>query len=144
MASHFLPVALLVLLLGCTASAEVVSLTDATFADKVKEKDTVWFIKFFAPWCGHCKRLAPTWEQLGAALEGEDGVEVAHVDCTTSKDTCSKADIRSYPTLKLYYNGEEYKKYSGTRDLESLKKFAIEAAAELVKEANEGEQSYIM
>ncbi len=59
------------------------------------------------------KRLAPTWEELGKALEGEDGVEVATVDCTTNKATCGKADIRSYPTLKLFLNGEEYKKYSG-------------------------------
>ncbi|KAL2630715.1 hypothetical protein R1flu_015401 [Riccia fluitans] len=143
MASYVLPLALLLLLLGCTVNAEVVSLTDATFTDKVKEKDTVWFIKFFAPWCGHCTRLAPTWKELGAALEGEDGIEVAHVDCTTNKETCSKADVRSYPTLKVFYNGEEYKKYSGPRDLESLKKFATETSAEIVKANSEGEQSDI-
>jgi protein disulfide-isomerase-like protein len=107
--------ALLVMSAACLVAVkgDVVQLTDSTFTDKVKEKDTLWFIKFFAPWCGHCKRLAPTWEELGKALEGEDGVEVATVDCTTNKATCGKADIRSYPTLKLFLNGEEYKKYSG-------------------------------
>lgn len=119
-------------------NADVVTLTDATYADKLKEQDTLWFIKFYAPWCGHCKNLAPTWEQLGKALEGEAGVEVGSVDCTTSKTTCTKADIRSYPTLKFFYNGEEVKKYQGPRDLESLKTFALqehaEAAAKAAKE----------
>jgi protein disulfide-isomerase-like protein len=127
--------ALLVMSAACLVAVkgDVVELTDSTFTDKVKEKDTLWFIKFFAPWCGHCKRLAPTWEELGKALEGEDGVEVATVDCTTNKATCGKADIRSYPTLKLFLNGEEYKKYSGPRDLESLKAYALEGAAEVAK-----------
>lgn len=61
----------------------------------------------------YSKRLAPTWDDLGQALESQTGVEVAHVDCTTSKATCTNHEIRSYPTLKLFYNGEEVKKYSG-------------------------------
>ncbi|CAM6046763.1 unnamed protein product [Sphagnum compactum] len=121
--------------------ADVVELTDSTFLDKVKEKDTLWFIKFFAPWCGHCKRLAPTWEELGKALEGEDAVEVATVDCTTNKATCGKADIHSYPTLKLFLNGEEYKKYSGPRDLEALKAYALEAAAEVTKAGTDPDEA---
>lgn len=117
-------------------TADVVVLTDATYADKLKEQDTLWFIKFYAPWCGHCKNLAPTWEQLGKALEGEAGVEVGSVDCTTSKPTCTKADIRAYPTLKVFYNGEEVKKYSGSaRDLESLKTFVLQEHAEAVARA---------
>ncbi|KAJ7533744.1 hypothetical protein O6H91_13G062500 [Diphasiastrum complanatum] len=113
--------------------AEVVVLTDASFSDKVKEPDTTWFIEFFAPWCGHCKRLAPIWEELGKAIEADDGVEIGQVDCTTNKPTCEKAGVRSYPTLKLFYNGEEQKKYSGPRDVESLKAFAVEGAAEFAK-----------
>jgi len=129
---------LALLLVGATfmaVSADVVVLTDATYADKVKEQDTLWFIKFYAPWCGHCKNLAPTWEQLGKALEGEAGVEVGTVDCTTSKATCTKADIRSYPSLKVFYNGEEVKKYQGARDLESLKTFVLQEHAEAVAKA---------
>ncbi|CAK9223704.1 unnamed protein product [Sphagnum jensenii] len=121
--------------------ADVVELTDSTFLDKVKEKDTLWFIKFFAPWCGHCKRLAPTWEELGKALEGENAVEVATVDCTTNKATCGKADIHSYPTLKLFLNGEEYKTYSGPRDLEALKAYALEAAAEVTKAGTDPDEA---
>ncbi|CAM6128113.1 unnamed protein product [Calypogeia fissa] len=139
MTSRVVPFLLVVvvMLFAANVSADVVSLTDTTFTDKVKEQDTVWFIKFFAPWCGHCKKLAPTWEELGKSLEGEDGVEVGLVDCTLQKKTCSSVDIRSYPTLKIFYNGEDIKKYSGPRDLESLKKFAIDSAAELSKAAED-------
>lgn len=110
--------------------ADVVTLTDATYADKIKEQDTLWFVKFFAPWCGHCRNMAPAWEELGKAVEGESGIEIATVDCTTDKATCTKADVRSYPSLKLFWNGEEVKKYQGARDVESLKAFVLQEYAE--------------
>lgn len=123
------------------ANADVVVLTDATYADKLKEQDTLWFIKFYAPWCGHCKNMAPAWEELGKALVDESGIEIASVDCTTSKATCTKADIRSYPSLKVFYNGEEVKKYQGARDVESLKSFVLQEYAEASKATKDEEAS---
>lgn len=131
---------LAVLLMGAAlmaVKADVVTLTDATYADKIKEQDTLWFIKFFAPWCGHCRNMAPAWEELGKAVEGESGIEIATVDCTTSKATCTKADVRSYPSLKVFYNGEEVKKYQGARDVESLKAFILQEYAEALKVTKE-------
>lgn len=46
-------------------------------------------------------------------MEGEDEIEIGQVDCSTSKPVCSKVDIHSYPTFKLFYNGEEVAKYQG-------------------------------
>lgn len=46
-------------------------------------------------------------------MEGEDEIEVGEVDCGTDKPVCSKVDIHSYPTFKLFYNGEEVAKYQG-------------------------------
>ena len=46
-------------------------------------------------------------------MEGEDEIEIGQVDCSTSKTVCSKVDIHSYPTFKLFYNGEEVAKYQG-------------------------------
>lgn len=46
-------------------------------------------------------------------MEGEDEIEIGQVDCGTSKPVCSKVDIHSYPTFKLFYNGEEVAKYQG-------------------------------
>lgn len=130
--------ALVLVIAAVTAvTADVVVLTDATYADKLKERDTLWFVKFYAPWCGHCKNMAPAWEQLGKAVADESGIEIASVDCTTSKATCTKADIRSYPTLKVFYNGEEVKKYQGPRDVESLKSFVLQEYADASKAATD-------
>ncbi|KAH7561002.1 hypothetical protein JRO89_XS10G0156700 [Xanthoceras sorbifolium] len=93
--------------------SEVINLTPDTFSDKVKEKDTAWFVKFCVPWCKHCKKLGSLWEDLGKAMEGEDEIEVGEVDCATGKSVCTKVDIHSYPTFKLFYEGEEVAKYQG-------------------------------
>jgi protein disulfide-isomerase-like protein len=78
-------------------------------------------VKFFAPWCGHCKRLAPTWEKLAESVESQEKVHVATVDCTKERDVCSKQGVRGYPTLKLFTPGNaEGTKYAGGRDLAAL------------------------
>ncbi|KAK4492001.1 hypothetical protein RD792_002789 [Penstemon davidsonii] len=96
-----------------SATAEVITLTTDTFNDKVQEKDTAWFVKFCVPWCKHCKNLGTLWDDLGKEMEGEDEIEIGEVDCATNKPVCSKVDIHSYPTFKLFYNGEEVAKYQG-------------------------------
>ncbi|KAL8210449.1 hypothetical protein R6Q57_004886 [Mikania cordata] len=106
--------------------AEVITLTESTFSDKVKEKDTAWFVKFCVPWCKHCKNLGSLWEDLGKTMEGEDEIEVGEVDCGTNKPLCSKVKIGSYPTFKIFYNGEEVARYRGARDVESMRTFVLE------------------
>ncbi|QQP57062.1 Uncharacterized protein FKW44_001926, partial [Caligus rogercresseyi] len=78
------------------------------------------FVKFFAPWCSHCKRLAPTWSSL-ADKYAEKDVQIARVDCTIETEFCSQIDVTGYPTLKFF--GKEESKYRGQRDLDSLVKF---------------------
>ncbi|KAL3718831.1 hypothetical protein ACJRO7_003872 [Eucalyptus globulus] len=122
------------------AEAEVLTLTADTFSDKIKEKDTAWFVKFCVPWCKHCKNLGSLWEDLGKEMEGEDEIEIGEVDCGTNKSVCSKVHIHSYPTFKVFYDGEEVAKYQGPRNVESLKTFVLEEAEKAAAKAQLGEQ----
>lgn len=84
------------------------------------------FVKFYAPWCGHCKALKPTWDKLIEEFEGSPNALVADVDCTAAgKPLCDKNGVEGFPTLK-YGDPSDLKAYSGGRDLEELKKFASE------------------
>ncbi|XP_040995459.1 protein disulfide isomerase-like 5-1 [Juglans microcarpa x Juglans regia] len=129
---------LLLLRLTIHCRAEVITLTADTFSDKVKEKDTAWFVKFCVPWCKHCKNLGTLWEDLGKVMEGEDEIEIGEVDCGVSKPVCDKADIHSYPTFKVFYEGEEVIKYQGPRNVESLKTFVLEEAEKAATKAQFG------
>ncbi|KAL4438956.1 hypothetical protein ABPG77_006893 [Micractinium sp. CCAP 211/92] len=127
---------LLAALVGATlgsAGHGVHHLTESDFAEKTAD-GKVWLIKFFAPWCGHCKRLAPTWDQLGDAYKGSDkaGIRIASVDCTEQKEVCHKAEIRGYPTLKVYHAGQEVDAYRGARELAALKTYVEDKAKTLL------------
>lgn len=59
------------------------------------------------------KNLGSLWDDLGKAMEGEDEIEIGEVDCSMSKTICNKVEIHSYPTFKIFYDGEEVAKYKG-------------------------------
>ena len=71
------------------------------------------FIKFYAPWCGHCKKLAPTWSELADELKHNKSISIGQVDCTQAQSLCKKLEITGYPTLKSFYSGEAQAQFRG-------------------------------
>jgi len=101
-----LSLSLCVFLVGSALSSDVLDLGDSTFAGQVLDKDII-LVEFYAPWCGHCKNLAPHFETSATALlKNDPPVHLAKVDCTEAgKETCSKYGVSGYPTLKIFRNG---------------------------------------
>eukprot|EP01114_Cavostelium_apophysatum_P016058 TRINITY_DN4508_c0_g1_i1.p1 TRINITY_DN4508_c0_g1~~TRINITY_DN4508_c0_g1_i1.p1 ORF type:complete len:325 (+),score=50.91 TRINITY_DN4508_c0_g1_i1:53-1027(+) len=99
-------------------------LSSETFYDEVLKKPS--FVKFYAPWCGFCKSLAPVWTALAEELAGK--VEIAKVDCTSESSVklCQAFGIQSFPTL-IYIKDGKIQKHEGARDKESLKTFVENA-----------------
>ncbi|XP_051124662.1 protein disulfide-isomerase like 2-1-like [Andrographis paniculata] len=117
-------VAAFALFLIASASAEdVVVLTDNNFEKEVGQ-DRGALVEFYAPWCGHCKKLAPEYEKLGSSFKRAKSVLIGKVDCDEHKSLCSKYDVSGYPTIKWFPKGSlEPKKYEGARNAEALAEF---------------------
>jgi len=103
--------------------SEVVVLDDTNFEDHVKNSD-VTLIEFYAPWCGHCKALAPEYDKASIALKGQ--AKIAKVDCTEHRDLCEKYDVQGFPTIKVFRNdGSEPADYDQARKSEAIVKFML-------------------
>eukprot|EP00441_Pelagodinium_beii_P020439 CAMPEP_0197678456 /NCGR_PEP_ID=MMETSP1338-20131121/90050_1 /TAXON_ID=43686 ORGANISM="Pelagodinium beii, Strain RCC1491" /NCGR_SAMPLE_ID=MMETSP1338 /ASSEMBLY_ACC=CAM_ASM_000754 /LENGTH=132 /DNA_ID=CAMNT_0043259397 /DNA_START=42 /DNA_END=440 /DNA_ORIENTATION=- len=124
--SSFVLAAAVIAMLAVSASA-VQQLTGDDFDTATAEG--AWFVKFYAPWCGHCKRLAPTWDKLSEEYASTEGVNVAKVDCTEHRPLCQAQGVRGYPTLKLFKSGAD-EKYKGGRDFATLKSWLDDKVAE--------------
>lgn len=87
------------------------------------------FVKFFAPWCGHCKQMKPDWDKLIEEFGEPKHAGIYDVDCTAGgKALCEEAGVTGYPTIK-YGDASDKKNlkiYEGGRGFEALKQFAEE------------------
>ncbi|KAG5251887.1 protein disulfide-isomerase [Salix suchowensis] len=111
-------------LLAVSALADdVVVLTEGNFEEEVG-RDRGALVEFYAPWCGHCKKLAPEYEKLGSSFKKAKTVLIGKVDCDEHKGVCSKYGVSGYPTLQWFPKGSlEPKKYEGPRTVEALAEF---------------------
>jgi thioredoxin domain-containing protein 5 len=114
--------------LRLNAEGQVLPLDSDTFQATLAKGPA--FVKFFAPWCGHCKKLAPTWKQLARHMQ--DKVTVAEVNCDDHSSLCKAQGIQGYPTLVWYAAGDVpggKSEYNGGRKFDTLKAFAEKASA---------------
>jgi len=125
----FLFVSCLALLLEVVnASSAVIDLIPSNFDKIVLKSGKPVLVEFFAPWCGHCKSLAPVYEELAQAFSfASDKVTIAKMDADEHKSEASKYGVQGFPTLK-FFDGKSDKPedYNGGRDLESLSAFITE------------------
>ena len=100
---------------------KVVTLDQTNFEKTMQEGHV--FVKFFAPWCGHCKKLAPIWVQLAQEMRGK--LTIAEVDCEVNAGICRSQGVTGYPMLFYYgQRGHGKTEYTQTRKLPQLRAFA--------------------
>jgi protein disulfide-isomerase-like protein len=102
-------------------SGPVRTLVGTTFDNEVMQSEQDVFVEFYAPWCGHCKALAPIWEELGIAFASSPSVKIAKID-GTANDHAVKDRVGGFPTLMLFSSstGKSGVLYEGDRTLEAM------------------------
>ncbi|KAG5300839.1 disulfide isomerase [Histoplasma ohiense] len=111
-----------------SALSSVLDLTPDNFEKVALKSGKPGLVEFFAPWCGHCKNLAPIYEELAADFSfASDKLHISKVDADEHRELGKKFGVQGFPTLK-WFDGKSDKpeEYNGARDLESLSKFVTE------------------
>eukprot|EP01135_Chromosphaera_perkinsii_P001924 Nk52_evm73s212 gene=Nk52_evmTU73s212 len=125
----FLPLLLAVLLLPPTIVTaddsdshheHVHVLTGENYHESTSEGK--WIVKFYAPWCGHCKRVAPVFDDVAGLFKGR--VNFGDVDCTQkeSVEICAANDVKGYPTIK-YFDGPQTEVFKQARTVQGFTAF---------------------
>lgn len=96
--------------------------------------DGVWFVKFYAPWCAHCRRMEPIWAHVAQALYNTP-IKVAKVDCTRFSAVATHFKVRAYPTI-MFIKGEIRHEYSGERVEDEMVNYAMRMAQPAVQKVS--------
>lgn len=118
--------------LSNAAGNTIIELTSTNFEHQTQsatgQTTGKWFVKFYAPWCGHCQMLEPKWEELSSTVSqnhADDGIVVARIDASKYRDIGTRFGVKGFPTL-IYFAERKMHFYKGARDVESLVKFVTE------------------
>lgn len=122
-------------------SASVKVLVGQNFLEVAFDKTKNVLVEFYAPWCGHCKKLAPIWDELGDKFADRDDIVIAKMDSTANE--VEEVSVSGFPTLKLFRKGDnKIEDYNGDRTLEALVEFmeGLDAEASGEEEEEAGDQ----
>ncbi|KAF2018440.1 protein disulfide-isomerase [Aaosphaeria arxii CBS 175.79] len=127
------------LLASVALASDVHDLKKDTFKGFIEENDLV-LAEFFAPWCGHCKALAPEYESAATTLK-EKNIPLVKVDCTEEQDLCQEYGVEGYPTLKVFRGPETISSYGGQRKADAIVSYmtkqSLPAVSDITKDTIE-------
>ena len=92
--------------------------TEATFEETVIKSETPVMVDFWAEWCGPCKALSPTIDEITSELDGK--LKVCKLDVQTNPSTASKYSVISIPTLILFKAGEPVERIVGLQSKQAI------------------------
>ena len=106
--------------LAVSPEKQVAVLTKANWLPGLEAPDskTLWFVKFYAPWCGHCKRMAPILDEVAAEL-GSETIRFGKVDSTVETQLSQRYGVHGYPTCYLLRGGKKWE-WRGSRSKEGI------------------------
>ncbi|XP_074123697.1 protein disulfide-isomerase A4 [Sminthopsis crassicaudata] len=108
-------------------------LTKDNFDEVVNDADII-LVEFYAPWCGHCKKLAPEYEKAAKELNKRSPpIPLAKVDAIEETDLAKRFDVTGYPTLKIFRKGKAFD-YNGPREKYGIVDYMIEQSEPPSKE----------
>jgi protein disulfide-isomerase-like protein len=103
------------------AASAVTVLSADNFDGIVLDTTKDVFVEFYAPWCGHCKRLTPIWEKLSSVFKNEPNLVIANLDADANKDLATKYGVSGFPTLIYFSKTDKVgDRYAGGRELPEL------------------------
>jgi len=99
-------------------SANIHTLTDATFDEEIKGAELPVLVDFWAEWCGPCKMIAPILEEVAAEQSGK--LKVAKVNVDDCPNAALRFEVMSIPTLIVFKDGEPVKRIVGAKPKSAL------------------------
>ncbi|KAK2735630.1 protein disulfide-isomerase precursor [Myotisia sp. PD_48] len=113
--------------------SDVHALKTDTFKAFIEKHDLV-LSEFYAPWCGHCKALAPEYELAATELKSKN-IPLVKVDCTEEAELCQQYGVEGYPTLKVFRGPDSNKPYTGARKAPAITSYMIKQSLPAVSPA---------
>jgi protein disulfide-isomerase A6 len=109
-----------------SSSDGVILATDSNFQSLVLDSPKPSVVEFFAPWCGHCKNLAPEWKKAAAKLKGMINVVAIDCDAASGKGLAARYGIKGFPTIKFFSpDSKTPEDYNGQRSAGAIVSYAL-------------------